>query len=67
MWRQTPYRAKRAVSALGAENAGKTAKLYRMEETTGEWILSGIFNITDSGQAMFAWCGNADYIAVVEK
>lgn len=53
--------------ALGAENAGKTAKLYRMEETTGEWILSGIFNITDSGQAMFAWCGNADYIAVVEK
>lgn len=53
--------------ALGAENAGKTAKMYRYDATENRMILEGAFTIVENGQAMFAWCGNADYLVVVEN
>lgn len=53
--------------ALGAENAGKTAKLYRYDVAEERMILEGAFTIVENGQAMFAWCGNADYLVVVEN
>lgn len=51
---------------LGAENAGKTAKLYYYDESRSMLRLAGTWTVTESGQAMFAITRGDEYIVVVD-
>ncbi len=51
--------------ALGRENAGKYANLYRYDAKTGKLSYMGSFQIIDIGQAMFSIFGGADYVVTV--
>ncbi|MCL2051638.1 MAG: glycosyl hydrolase 53 family protein [Lachnospiraceae bacterium] len=50
---------------VGADNAGKSANLYRFNEATGEFVYLGSYVINERGQAMFGISGGADYILTV--
>ncbi|MFI3236992.1 MAG: choice-of-anchor I family protein [Lachnospiraceae bacterium] len=52
--------------ALGAEHAGKTAKLYYHNGTMESLEFAGSFEITQSGQAMYALTKTGNYLVVVE-
>ena len=51
--------------ALGAENAGNFANLYRFNEISGAFEYLGSFEINEKGQAMFGITGGADYVLTV--
>ena len=51
--------------ALGSENFGKYANLYRYDETSGQLEYVGIFMINEDGQAMFGIVDGADYLLTV--
>ncbi len=53
--------------ALGSENAGLFANLYRYDEQKGKLVYAGSFQITDKGQAMFGITQGADYLVTVTK
>lgn len=52
---------------LGYENAGKYATLYYYDEAKGVMRYAGRFQITASGQAMFAVTRGDEYIVVVTE
>ncbi len=47
--------------AMGRENAGKYANLYRRNTESGQWEYCGSFRITEAGQAMFALSCGGEY------
>lgn len=51
--------------AMGRENFGKYANLYRYDAQTGKLLYAGSFQITDKGQAMFVIRRGADYLVTV--
>ena len=51
--------------ALGSENAGKYANLYRYDTQQGKLVYLGSFQIIEEGQAMFCISGGADYLVTV--
>ncbi len=51
--------------ALGKENAGKYANLYRYDAQTGKLSYMGSFQIIDIGLAMFNIFSGADYVVTV--
>ncbi len=51
--------------ALGKENAGKYANLYRYDAKTGKLVYAGSFRITDIGQAMFGARRGEDFVVTV--
>lgn len=51
--------------ALGSENAGKYANLYRYDAQTGKLIYAGSFRINERGQAMFCINRGADYLITI--
>ena len=51
--------------ALGSENAGKYANLYRYDAQEGKLVYQGSFRIIEEGQAMFCISGGADYLVTV--
>ncbi|MBQ9141035.1 MAG: glycosyl hydrolase 53 family protein [Lachnospiraceae bacterium] len=51
--------------ALGAENTGKYANLYRYDAATNQLVCIGTFQITENGQAAFDLPGGGDYFVTV--
>lgn len=51
--------------AMGRENAGRYANLYRYDAQTGKLLYAGSFQINDRGQAMFCINRGADYLVTV--
>ena len=51
--------------AMGRENAGKYANLYRRNTASGRWEYCGSFRITEVGQAMFALICGGEYRTTV--
>lgn len=51
--------------AMGMENAGKYANLYRRNTESGRWEYCGSFRITEAGQAMFALICGGEYRTTV--
>lgn len=51
--------------ALGSENAGKYANLYRYDAQEGKLVYQGSFRIIEEGQAMFCISEGADYLVTV--
>lgn len=51
--------------ALGAENAGRTARLYRYDAKSEKLSLTGSFRVTAQGQAMFALRKGGGYLVTV--
>ena len=54
--------------AMGRENAGKYANLYRRNTESGQWEYCGSFRITEAGRAMFALsCGGEYRVSVTTE
>lgn len=54
--------------AMGKENAGKYANLYRRNVENGQWEYCGSFRITEAGQAMFSLiCGGEYRVSVTPE
>lgn len=51
--------------AMGRENAGNFANMYRYDTQSGQLLYAGSFQITDKGQAMFCISRGADYLITV--
>lgn len=51
--------------ALGSENAGNYANLYRYDAQEGKLVYLSSFQIIEEGQAMFCISGGADYLVTV--
>ncbi len=51
--------------ALGKENAGKYANLYRYDAKAGKLVYAGSFRITNIGQAMFGARRGEDFVVTV--
>lgn len=50
---------------MGAENAGRLAMLYYYDEGSKTLRIAGVFQVTESGQAMFGITHGGEYIAVI--
>lgn len=54
--------------AMGRENVGKYANLYRRNAESGQWEYCGSFRVTEAGQAMFALiCGGEYRVSVTTE